>query len=70
MTGLQAKTGPVWWLGCSDEHPPLPAHQRRSLPIGPEYGCAIERPRPTAHPVGPMAVAVVYLAGLLIWELS
>ncbi len=37
---------------------------------GPEYGCAIERPR-TGHRVAywTMAFAVVYLAGLLIWEL-
>ena len=37
---------------------------------GPEYGCSIERPR-TGHRVAywTMAFAVVYLAGLLIWEL-
>jgi hypothetical protein len=37
---------------------------------GPEYGCAIEKPS-NGHRAAywTMAAAVVYLAGLLIWEL-
>ena len=37
---------------------------------GPEYGCAIERPS-TGHRAAywTMGFAMVYLAGLLIWEL-
>lgn len=47
-----------------------PRTMNDAFKTGPEYGCAIERPR-TGHRVAywTMAFAVVYLAGLLIWEL-
>ena len=36
---------------------------------GPEYGCAIERPRPYPRTMWvTMAVAVAYLGALLLWE--
>lgn len=42
-----------------------------AFPRTAEYGCAIEKPR-TGHRVAnwTMVAAVVYLAILLIWELS
>ena len=46
-----------------------PRSTAEAFPIGPEYGCAIERPRPYPRTLWvTMAVAVVYLAGLLLWE--
>ena len=40
-----------------------------AFPIGPEYGCAIERPRPYPRTLWvTMAVAVAYLGALLLWE--
>lgn len=47
-----------------------PRSLNEAFPHGAEYGAAIERPR-TGHRVAywTMAFAVVYLAGLLIWEL-
>lgn len=46
-----------------------PRTSAEAFPIGPEYGCAIEKPR-TGHRVAnwTMVAAVVYLAALLIWE--
>ena len=47
-----------------------PRTTAEAFPIGPEYGCAIERPASTGHRAAgwAMVAAVVYLAGLLIWE--
>ena len=40
-----------------------------AFPRTAEYGCAITRPRPYPRTLWiTMAVAVVYLAGRLIWE--
>ena len=50
----------------------FPRTSAEAFPIGAEYGCAIERP-PHPYPRTlwvTMAVAVVYLAGLLLWELA
>jgi len=42
---------------------------REAFPFGPEYGAAIERPRPYPRTLWvTMGMAVVYLAGLLLWE--
>ena len=47
-----------------------PRTAAEAFPTGPEYGCAIERPR-TGHRAAAwaMAGAFVYVIGLLIWEL-
>ena len=48
----------------------FPRTSAEAFPIGPEYGAAIERPLPYPRTLWiTMAAAVVYLAGLLIWEL-
>ena len=40
-----------------------------AFPTGPEYACAVERPsRGHRAAYWTMALAVAYLAGLLIWE--
>ena len=49
------------------EHPPLPRTSAEAFPIGPEYGCAIERPRLYPRTLWvTMAVAVAYLGALLL----
>ena len=46
-----------------------PRSSAEAFPIGPEYGCAIERPRPYPRTLWvTMAVAVAYLGALLLWE--
>jgi len=46
-----------------------PRTSAEAFPIGPEYACAIERPRPYPRTLWvTMVVAVAYLAGLLLWE--
>lgn len=47
----------------------FPRTSAEAFPRGPEYGCAIERPS-RGHSVAnwTMLAALVYLAGLLLWE--
>ena len=47
-----------------------PRSSAEAFPIGPEYGCAIERPRPYPRTLWiTMTVAVVYLGALLLLEI-
>ena len=46
-----------------------PRTSAEAFPRGPEYGAAIERPRPYPRTLWvTMAVAVAYLGALLLWE--